>query len=386
MSAGNQSFVKDFVIVGFPGLQPEVYGLVSAVLFIVYFCTLIGNIVVLILFATHNILHKPMYFIYLNLVVSDLIFSTITLPKIIAKYWFQAGVMTFFGCFFQMYLVHYCGSLNSFILLIMALDRYVAICYPLRYTMIIKKSTVHILNVTAWVLAHPSCLSMVIRAYPLPFCASNKILHCYCDHIAVTTLACTDWGVYFLPTFIAAMVVLLGPLAFIIFSYCSIIIAVLKIASTQGRIKTLSTCSGQLIIIALYYIPRCLFYLFSSIGITFNTDLRIVIIMLYSLFPPMINPLIYCLRNEEIKQILVKKYRQIQVNIQSNITQVNLSSTSFKCPVVSSSPWTFGARMLELVPESLHSASAGSDQGFGSSWWHPITEVLGALCEPPFEP
>ncbi|XP_010904509.4 olfactory receptor 2AT4-like [Esox lucius] len=316
MSEGNLSFVKEFVIVGFPGLQPEVYGFVATVLFLVYFVTLIGNAVVLILFATQNVLHKPMYFIYLNLVVCDLIFSNTTLPKIIAKYWFQAGVISFFSCFLQMYLVHYCGTVTSFILLIMALDRYVAICYPLKYPMIMKNSTVNILNVTAWVLAQPSCLYMVIRAYRLPYCASNTISHCYCDHIAVTTLACTNWGLYFLPTFVAAMVLLLGPLAFIIFSYCSIIIAVLKIASTQGRIKTLSTCSGQLIIIALYYIPRCLFYLFSNIGITFNTDVRIVIIMLYSLFPPMINPLIYCLRNEEIKQILTERFKQTQVCIQ----------------------------------------------------------------------
>ncbi|XP_010904511.1 olfactory receptor 2AT4-like [Esox lucius] len=310
MSEGNLSFVKEFVIVGFPGLQPEVYGFVSTVFFLVYFVTLIGNAVVLILLATQNVLHKPMYFIYLNLVVCDLIFSNTTLPKIIAKYWFQAGVISFFSCFLQMYLVHYCGTVTSFILLIMALDRYVAICYPLKYPMIMKNSTVYILNVTAWVLAQPFCLSIVIRAYLLPYCAKNTILHCYCDHFAVTTLACTNWGLFCFPIFVAAMVVLLGPLAFIIFSYCSIIIAVLKIASTQGRIKTLSTCSGQLIIIALYYIPRCLMYLFSNIGITLSPDVRTGIVMLYSLLPPMINPLIYCFRTEEIKHILIKKINQ----------------------------------------------------------------------------
>ncbi|XP_012986744.1 olfactory receptor 2AT4 [Esox lucius] len=316
MSKGNQSFVTEFFIVGFPGLQPEYQGLVSAVLFLVYVCILIGNVVVLILFATQNVLHKPMYFIYLSLVVSDLLFSTTTLPNIIARYWFQAGVVSFFGCFLQMYLVHYCGTVTSFILLIMALDRYVAICYPLRYPMIIKKSTVHILNLTAWMLAHPPCLSIVIRAYPLPYCASNKIQHFHCDHTSITKLACTDRTPYSFPAFVVAMVVLLVPLTFIIFSYCSIIVAVLKIASTQGRIKTLATCSGQLIIIALYFLPRCFVYLSSNIGIVFSPDVRIVIIMLYSLLPPMINPLIYCLRAKEIKQILIKQFRQTQVSIE----------------------------------------------------------------------
>jgi olfactory receptor len=310
MSAGNHSFVTEFVIVGFPGLQPEFYGLASTVLFLVYCCILIGNVVVIILFATHNVLHKPMYFIILNLVVSDVLFSTTTLPKIIARYWFQAGAISFFGCFLQMYLVHYFGSVTSLLLLIMALDRYVSICFPLRYPMIINNSTIHILNVTAWVLAHLPSLSMVIRAYPLPYCDSNKIMQCYCDHIAITTLACTDRVPYSFPAFVLAMVVLLGPLAFIIFSYCSIIVAVVQIASPQGRLKTLSTCSGQLIIIALYFLPRCFIYLASNIGIRFSTDLRIVIIMLYSLLPPMINPLIYCFKTKHIKTSLMKRFKK----------------------------------------------------------------------------
>ncbi|XP_010867596.4 olfactory receptor 1500-like [Esox lucius] len=316
MSNENQSFVTEFVIVGFPGLQPEFYGLISAVLFLVYFCTLIGNAAVLILFATHNILHKPMYFIIVNLVVSDLLFSTTTLPKIIARYWFQAGVVSFFGCFLQMYLVHYCGTVTSFLLLIMALDRYVAICYPLRYTMIITNSTIHILNFTVWVIGHPSCLFVVITAYPLPYCTSNKIMQCFCDHTSITKLACTDMTPYIFPIFVVAMMILLVPLTFIIFSYCSIIVAVHKIASTEGRVKTLSTCSGQLLVIALYFLPRSFVYLCNNIGIKFNTDVRIGIIMLYSLLPPMINPLIYCLRTEEIKQILIKRFRQTQVRIQ----------------------------------------------------------------------
>ncbi|KAM9452647.1 olfactory receptor 2AT4-like [Salvelinus alpinus] len=310
MSAGNHSFVTEFVIVGFPGLQPEFYGLASTVLFLVYFCTTVGNVVILVLFATDRDLHKPMYFVILHLVVSDILFSTTTLPKIIARYWFQAGAISFTGCFVQMYLVHYLGTVNSYILFIMALDRYVSICFPLRYPMIIKNSTIHILSTTAWIVAKAGPLMMVIRAYPLPYCDSNKIMQCYCDHIAITTLACTDRAPYSFPAFVVAMVVLLGPLAFIIFSYCSIIVAVVQIASTQGRLKTLSTCSGQLIIIALYYLPRCFIYLSSNIGIRFSTDLRIVIIMLYSLLPPMINPLIYCFKTKYIKQSLMKRFKR----------------------------------------------------------------------------
>uniref|UniRef100_A0A674AQ51 Olfactory receptor n=1 Tax=Salmo trutta TaxID=8032 RepID=A0A674AQ51_SALTR len=281
MSLGNHSLVTEFVIVGFPGLQPEFYGLASAVLLIVYCCTLIGMLLFLSCLQLNNILHKPMQGQFLSSVV-----------------------------FLQMYLVHYFGSVTSFLLLIMALDRYVAICFPLRYPMIIKNSTIHILNATAWIVAKACPLMMVIRAYPLPYCDSNTILQCFCDHISITKLACTDRVPYSFPAFVTAMVVLLGPLVFIIFSYCSIIVAVLEIASPQGRLKTLSTCSGQLIIIALYYLPRCFIYLSSNIGIIFSTDLRIVIIMLYSLLPPMINPLIYCFKTKDIKQTLMKRFKK----------------------------------------------------------------------------
>ncbi|XP_036393593.1 olfactory receptor 2AT4-like [Megalops cyprinoides] len=316
MAQENQTGVKEFVIVGFPGLRPEYYGLASAVMFLVYFCTLVGNVLFLFLLFKERSLHKPMYCIILNLVISDILFSTTTLPKIIARYWFDAGAISFTACFVQMYFVHYFGTVNSYVLLIMALDRYVAICYPLRYPTIIKNSTILILSITAWVVAKACPLMMVIRAYPLPYCASNAIVQCYCDHIAITVLACTDRTPYGFPAFIFAMVVLLVPLAFIVFSYCAIIVAVLKIASTQSRLKTLSTCSAQLIIIALYFLPRCFVYLASNVGITFSTDLRIAIIMLYSLLPPMINPLIYCLRTAEVKQSLIKRFRGQKVDIQ----------------------------------------------------------------------
>ncbi|XP_026228795.1 olfactory receptor 10A6-like [Anabas testudineus] len=312
MPEGNHSTMTEFVLAGFPGLHPQYQGLTSAVLFLVYFLTMIGNATVLFLFATDRSLHKPMYYIILNLSVCDVLFSTTTLPKIISKYWFQSGTISFTACFVQMYFVHYLGIVNSYILFLMALDRYLAICHSLKYSLVFKNSTVHILSITAWFVAKAGPLMMVIRAYPLPYCASNIINHCYCDHIGITSLACTDRAYYAIPALVYAMVMLLGPLAFIVFSYSCIIIAVLKIANVQGRLKTLSTCSAQLIIISLYYVPRCFVYLASNIGITFSADLRIVIIMLYSLVPPMINPLLYCLRAKDMRKSLWKRfYRNI---------------------------------------------------------------------------
>ncbi|XP_010734677.2 olfactory receptor 2AT4-like [Larimichthys crocea] len=310
MSEGNHSTVAEFILTGFPGLHPEYEGLASAVLFLVYFLTFTGNATVLFLFATDRSLHKPMYYVILNLSACDILFSTTTLPKIISKYWFQSGSISFTACFVQMYFVHYLGSVNSFILFLMALDRYLAICHPLRYPTLLKNSTICILSITAWIVANAAPLMLVIRAYPLPYCASNIINHCYCDHIGITILACTDRAPYSFPAFMFAMCVLLGPLAFIFFSYCSIIITVLKIANVQGRLKSLSTCSTQLIIISLYYLPRCFVYLASNVGIKFSSHMRIVIIMLYSLVPPMINPFIYCLRAKDMRESLWRQFNR----------------------------------------------------------------------------
>ncbi|XP_034723273.1 olfactory receptor 2AT4-like [Etheostoma cragini] len=265
-----------------------------------------------------------MYYIILNLSACDILFSTVTLPKIISRYWFQSGNISFIACFVQMFFVHYLGTLNSFILFLMALDRYLAICHPLRYSLVLKNSTILILSITAWVTATLATLVLVIRAYPLPYCASNIIKNCYCDHIGITTLACIDRTPYGVTALALAMVVLLGPLAFILFSYCSILIAVFKIANFQSRIKSLSTCSPQLIIISLYYLPRCCVYLASNgLGIKFNDDVRIVIIMLYSLGPPMINPLIYCLRAKDMRESLQKQFNRMAVPQKTQVSAIS---------------------------------------------------------------
>ncbi|KAM9468456.1 olfactory receptor 2A7-like [Clarias gariepinus] len=307
MSGENMTFVKDFFIVGFPGLHPKYYALVSAIMFLVYLFTLIGNGCFLLLFATNKTLHKPMYFIYISLVLSDVLFSTCTLPKIIARYWFHDGTISFAACFFQMYLVHYFGTVNSYTLALMALDRYIAICYPFRYHTIMSNRNIVVLSLVVWVFAHGCNIMMVVRALPLPYCGINTIIHCYCDHVSIIRLACTEGSLYIFPALVYAMVVLLGSLAIILVSYSCIILAVLKISNTHGWLKTFSTCSSQLIIIALFFLPRCFYYMAAYIGIIFNADLQVAIIMLYSLLPPMINPLIYCLKTEEVKKILIRK-------------------------------------------------------------------------------
>uniref|UniRef100_A0A8C1JDA8 Olfactory receptor n=2 Tax=Cyprinus carpio TaxID=7962 RepID=A0A8C1JDA8_CYPCA len=313
MPVGNISFVQHFVIVGFPGLQPNYYAFVSALLFFVYACTLAGNAIFFILFVMTKSLQKPVYYCIINLVVCDVLFSTTILPKIISRYWFQDGTISFLGCFVQMFFVHYLGGVGSFVVAVMAIDRYAAVCYPLQYHSLMTNQNVLNLILGCWILGLVGPLMIVIRAYPLPYCAENTIIHCYCDHVSITTLACTDRSLYSIPALISALVVLLGSLAVIIYSYGSIFVAVMRISSTQGRMKTFSTCSPHLIIIALFFLPRCFIYLSSNTGIKFSTDLRLVIVMMYSLLPPMINPLIYCLRTDEVKKILRSQFQKRKI-------------------------------------------------------------------------
>ncbi|XP_026076128.1 olfactory receptor 1-like [Carassius auratus] len=300
----NWTTITEFIIVGFPGLHPDYYGLVSAIFFVVYMTTVAGNTVFLVLFITSERLSKPMYIILANLAMSDMCFSNVALPKIIARYWFNAGATPFHACFFQMELIHYFGTLNSLIMMIMALDRYVAICYSLRYQTVMTNRITYILNATVWVTAFIAPTITTLHSQQLPYCGPKLIVQCYCDHISIISLACAENSKQILVALCVALLVLLLPLAFIIYSYCHIIGSVMRLSSSQSRWKSFATCSTQLCIIALFYVPRCAVYIASFLQIQISRDFRILLILLYSLIPPLINPFIYCLRTQEIRIIV----------------------------------------------------------------------------------
>ncbi|XP_030648802.1 olfactory receptor 2A12-like [Chanos chanos] len=298
--------ITEFIIVGFPGLHSDYYGLVSVTLFLIYVTSVTGNLLLMGLFVFSRSFRKPMYIIMVSLALADISFCTVTLPKIIARYWFDAGAIPFQVCFFQRYLVHYFGTLTSFIMMIMALDRYVAICHPLRYPSMMTNRIMAILNVLAWVFAVVPPTITTVQAYELPYCGPNRIIHCYCESISISALACAGSSVHRVVSLSTALLVLLGPLSFIIFSYGCIIVSVLRIASSHGRWKTFSTCSSQLSIISLYYVPRCFVYITALGGFKMSADFRILLVLFYSIFPPLVNPFIYCFRNQEIRQIFLR--------------------------------------------------------------------------------
>ncbi|XP_034148905.1 LOW QUALITY PROTEIN: olfactory receptor 56B1-like [Esox lucius] len=265
-------------------------------------------------------------------------FATVALPKVIARWWWDDGRISFHTCLFQEQMIHYFGNLNSQIMMTMAMDRYLAICHPLRYLQNNNKSSVVIVLVinipnvndqpdyelfNSLLLdvshshtchrhhgLHQEHLSMTTVCFfyqKVAFCGPNHILHAYCDAVSLTKLACSNVVEIQGSSFGLAMFVLLVPFTFIIFSYVNIIVSVMHIANAQGRLKTFSTCATQGCIILIYYIPRFVVYCTPYFpNLTMTPDLRISLTLIYSLFPPVANPFIYCFRTKEIRAILVR--------------------------------------------------------------------------------
>ncbi|XP_038548448.1 olfactory receptor 52E8-like [Micropterus salmoides] len=314
MFYSNVTRIKHFFILGFPGLSPEYYGLLTALLFILFLAIAIGNIFILVFVICHRSLHKPTYLIFCHLALTDLAFEAVTLPKLISKYLFNDSIISFYGCFVQMFFVHFIGATHSFILMVMALDRFIAICAPLRYTALFTNSTVSVLCGISWLMPISWMVGLVLDALTLPFCNSNIIVHCFCDHITLTVLGCEKTREVQVVGFGLAMFSLLVPLFFIILSYFIIMVAVMRMSTSTGRMKTLSTCTPQILITFLYYMPRCFVYLANIVGFTFSDAVRIVVVMLYSQLPAVVNPIIYCLKTKDIKEHLKKKFLIREVN------------------------------------------------------------------------
>nr|XP_046244810.1 olfactory receptor 52K1-like [Scatophagus argus] len=317
----NATKMKSFSILGFPGLSPQYYGPVSALLFFFYLAISVGNIFILAFVLYEKSLQKPTYLVFCHLALNDLTFGTVTLPKIISKYWFDDSIISFYGCFTQMFFVHYLGSVTSFILLVMALDRFIAICIPLRYPVLITNNIISVLCGFAWFIPVSLMVTILVQAITLPFCRSNVIAQCYCDHISITSQACgQDVKIVQVNTLCMAMFCLLVPLAFILFSYISIIVVIMKMSNAAGRKKTLSTCTPQIFITCLFYLPRCFVYVANTVGFSFSLDVRILLILLYSLFPPAVNPIIYCFKTQDIKQSLIKKLKTTRIGIEVKLS------------------------------------------------------------------
>ncbi|XP_069828858.1 olfactory receptor 1E1-like [Dendropsophus ebraccatus] len=256
-------------------------------------------------------LHEPLYLLIANLAFSNLFFDTVTLPKIIAKYWFDGGRLSFLECLMQTCLVHLFGGMDSFILMLMAFDRYIAICRPLSYSSIMTPNITLVSCGVFWLIMVAFGFATLIITKHV-FCGPYKIVSFFCNSSTMLRLACDDVSATRQVLLIDGLFILFSSLALIIFSYAVIILSIVLSSHSKGWRKALSTCTTHWIIMTLFYVPRIFVYLANFVKLALSPDLNVLIIVLHSYLPHLANPIIYCLRTEEIK-------RTIKIIIKSKI-------------------------------------------------------------------
>ncbi|XP_042529736.1 olfactory receptor 1468-like [Dipodomys spectabilis] len=301
MMGKNQTIISEFLLLGLP-IQPEHQHLFYALFLTMYLTTVLGNGLITVLIRLDSHLHTPMYWFLSNLSFSDLCFSSVTMPELLKNMQSQVPAIPYAGCLTQMYFFLFFADLESFLLVAMAYDRYVAICFPLHYTSIMSPKVCVGLVVLSWVLTMSHAMVHTLLVTRLAFCENNVIPHFFCDLSALVKLACSDTHVNELVIFIMGGLVVVIPFLLITVSYARIISSILKVPSSRGIHKVLSTCGSHLSVVSLFYGTIIGLYLCPSAD---NSTLKeTVMAMMYTVVTPMLNPFIYSLRNRDMKGAL----------------------------------------------------------------------------------
>ncbi|KAM9294531.1 olfactory receptor 6N2-like [Gastrophryne carolinensis] len=308
MDFSNQSLVTQFIIVGFPDLGGT-EALVFILLILSYMFTLSGNATILYLICTHHHLHVPLYLFVAILSFLEIWYTTVTVPKMLTTL-LNLKEISFVGCMAQIYCFHCLGITETYLLTVMAFDRYMAICNPLKYPTIMTIITCFKLAACCWALGFIVSLAQILLLARLLFCGSNKVEHIFCDFNPVMNLACSDISLNVKVDFVINTLLLFFSFVCIIFSYLKILSTVFKIKTTEGREKAFSTCGAHLTVVFLFFGSVSFIYVRPMKTHSPSYD-RIMAVM-YSVLTPMCNPIIYSLRNREIRQIVIKKLNDLK--------------------------------------------------------------------------
>ncbi|XP_006894075.1 PREDICTED: olfactory receptor 6M1-like [Elephantulus edwardii] len=301
MEHRNRTKVTEFILLGFQNEKGvEIFLFVAFLL--MYMTSLIGNTMIILLVCVDYRLHSPMYFFVANLSFLEVTITSTVVPKMLANTFSLRKVISFSGCLTQSFFYFLLGSTEFFILAVMSYDRYVAICNPLRYTLIMNKQTCILLLLGSYVGAFFSIFPSSILTAPLPFCGPNVINHFFCDSAPVLKLVCADISLAELADFISSAVLLLGSLLLTGVSYTYIVITILRIPSVKGRQKAFSTCFSHITVVTLYYGSSIFIYVRPKKGNIM--DVNKFATVLNTIVTPMLNPFIYSLRNEKVKESL----------------------------------------------------------------------------------
>ncbi|NXF40212.1 O52R1 protein, partial [Nyctibius bracteatus] len=288
-----------FLLVGIPGMEKEQFWIAFPVC-IMYAIAVLGNITLLLIIKTDPSLHEPMYLFLAMLAFSDLGISTSMLPKMLGIFWLGSREIGFVSCLAQLFFIHTFSLLESGMLVAMALDRYVAICRPLRYSSILSLPVVVALGslvlVRGVLLVSPACFLL----HRMPFCQHHIISHSYCEHMAVVKLACGDTRVNVIYGLFVALTVTGPDILLISVSYTMILRAVMRLSSTEARLKAFSTCVSHVCVILTFYIPALFSFLTHRFGKSIPPYIHIMMANLYLLVPPTLNPIVYGMRTKKL--------------------------------------------------------------------------------------
>ncbi|XP_002928264.2 olfactory receptor 6M1-like [Ailuropoda melanoleuca] len=307
MAKRNQSTLTEFTLTSFPIIQ-ELQILLFVILLLVYMLTITGNIVIISLIWTDNRLQTPMYFFLSNLSFLDILFTTTITPKLLTCLLEEKKTISFAGCITQIYFYFFLGTVEFLLLAVMSFDRYVAICNPLRYTIIMNSRVCLLLVLGCWVGAFLSVLCPTIVVSRLPFC-TEEISHFFCDIAPLLQVACIDTHFIEMINFLLSSLVLLTSLVFTIVSYTYIISTILRIPSAQGRQKAFSTCASHITVVSIAYGSNIFMYMRPSQSHSLEFDK--VTAVFTTMVTPLLNPFIYSLRNEKVKEVLRESISRI---------------------------------------------------------------------------
>ncbi|XP_044116904.1 olfactory receptor 4A47-like [Neovison vison] len=301
--------VTYFVLLGLTQ-DPKEQKILFVMFLLFYILTVVGNLLIVVTVSVSNTLGSPMYFFLANLSFIDVIYSSCISPRLISEVFFGKSTISFQSCMTQLFIDHLFGGSEVFLLLVMAYDRYVAICKPLHYLVIMREWVCVVLLVVSWVGGFLHSVIQVSTIYGLPFCGPNVIDHFFCDMYPLLKLVCAD-------TYVAGLLVVAngGVICSIVFvllliSY-GVILHSLKNLSAEGRRKALQTCGSHITVVVFFFVP-CIF-MYARPAKTFPIDKSLTVF--YTVITPMLNPLIYTLRNSEMTNAMKKLWKR---NVISN--------------------------------------------------------------------
>ncbi|XP_020009058.1 olfactory receptor 7G2-like [Castor canadensis] len=312
MESANQTDIVEFLLLGLSD-DPEVQSILYGVFLSIYFVTVLGNLLIILAINSDTHLHNPMYSFLSKLSLADICISSSTIPKMVVNIQTQNNSISYTGCLTQAFFVLLFAGLENCLLSAMAYDRYVAICHPLSYTVIMNTSLCGLIILLSLFISIVNALLLSLMVLPLSFCKDIEIPHFFCELAQIIKLSCSNTFINNILIYVAAFLFGGIPLSGIIFSYTQIVSSILRIPSVKGRYKVFSTCGSHLSVVSLFYGTGLGVYISSAV--TDSPKKTAEASLMYSVVTQMLNPFIYSLRNKDMKEALRKLISKIAPHI-----------------------------------------------------------------------